>query len=410
MKFFHIKHNWVVNYLYLFIFLVPWNFFKGQMGVLTALLIILWMITFSQNGYWSKLKTITHSKPIVLFFLFISYSYSSYFWSINTESYHSSQMFFKYYWIIIPLFFSILNHEEALKGVKIFVISFGLYALFSISIYAGLFSAGISTVNNPQGTVSYTISTPYMALGVLISYIFAFYETNLTRKWLYYTLGLLSLIGLFINYGRAAQIGFVLTAILLLVTHFRKNLNLRMVLVFVFTLITGVLVLNAGGKLDRFKAGFQELSSYQDISSLQGSWGCRVYLIHASKDIIRDQPIFGAGAGDNTDKLIEWSKKHPNPQTDWNRTFHNQHLEFITKYGFIGYLLLISAVIVLLYQLKNISLAFGAALTFFAFTAFDGLADIIILMKPYNNIFALMFVLFSVIAFEKKISQEGAKK
>lgn len=407
MKLLHIQHNWVINYLYLFIFLVPWNFFKGQMGVLTALLIILWIITFRQNRYGAKLKSIVQSKPIIFFFLFIIYTYSSYFWSINTESYYSSQMFFKYYWIIIPLFFSILNHEEALKGIKIFVISFSVYALFSICIYAGLFSAGVSTPNNPQGTVSYTISTPYIALAVLMSYILAFNEMNLVWKRFYYTFALVSLIGLFINNGRAAQIGFVLTAIVLLVTYFRKNLNLKMLLIFVFTLVAGALVLNSAAKLDRFKVGFQQLSNYQDIENLNGSWGCRVYLIHAAKDIICDHPIIGAGAGDNTDQLIAWSEKHPNVHTDWNRTFHNQHLEFITKYGFLGYFLLISAVVILLYQLKGHPLAFGAALTFFLFTAFDGLADIIMLMKPFNNIFAIMFALFAVIAYEKQLSKRN---
>ena len=233
--------------------------------------------------------------------------------------------------------------------------------------------------------------------------IFAFNETNVVQKRLYYGIAFVSLIGLFINYGRAAQIGFVLTAIVLLVTYFRKNLNLKMLFLFLLVLGAGVFVLNSVGKLDRFKTGFQELTKYQDIQSLEGSWGCRLYLIHASKEIILNDPIFGTGAGDNIDKLIEWTKKHPNPQTDWNRTFHNQHLEFITKYGLLGYFLLISAVVILLYQLKDLPLAFGSALTFFTFTAFDGIADIIILMKPYNNIFAMMFVLFAVIAYEKQI-------
>jgi len=406
MKLLHIPHSWVVNYVYLIIFLTPWNFFKGQMGVLTALLILFWLLTFRQNGYWTKLKSIIESKPIIIFFLFIIYTYLSYFWSSNLESYKESQMFFKYYWIIIPLFFSILNHKEALQGIKLFVLSFGLYALFSLSIYAGLLGAGISTSENPQGTVSYTISTPYMALAVLMSYIFAFHETSLVQKRLYYGIAFVSLIGLFISYGRAAQIGFILTAAVLLITYFRKNLNFKLLLIFLLTLSAGVVVLNSVGKLDRFKTGFQQLTKYQEIENLKGSWGCRLYLIHASKEIIHNEPIFGAGAGDNIDQLIKWAKQHPNPQTDWNRTFHNQHLEFITKYGFFGYFLLISAVVVLLYQLKDHPLAFGLALTFVVFTAFDGLADIIILMKPYNNIFAMMLVLFAVIAFEKQISKQ----
>lgn len=375
------------------------------MGVMTSILIVLWLCTFQQNNYLSKLKAILQSKPIILFFTFIAYTYLSYFWSTNITAYHSSQMFFKYYWIIIPLFFSILNTEEALKGVKILVLSFGLYALFSISIFAGLLTAGVSTIENPQGTVSYTISTPYMALGVLLNYIFAYHEKNIQKKRFYYIVALVSLIGLFINYGRAAQLGFVLTAIILLVTYFKKNLNTKLLFLFLFTITIGGLIVNAVGKLDRVKTGFKELSKYEDIQKLDGSWGCRLYLIYGSKDIILNNPILGVGAGDNIDEFIKWTKRYPNPQTDWNRTFHNQHLEFITKYGFLGYFLLVSSIIVLLYQLQHFPIAFGSALAFFIFTTFDGLADIIILMKPYNNIFAIIFVLFAIIAYRNQISK-----
>lgn len=407
MSYINIQHKWIVLYIYLFIFLTPWNFIKGQMGILSSILVILWLCTFQNNGYLSKLKEVIQSKPIILFFIFITYTYSSYFWSTDISTFNSSQMFFKYYWIIIPLFFSILNEEEALNGVKIIVLSFSLYALFSIGIFSGLFSAGASTVENPQGTVSYTISTPYMALGALLSYIFAYNENNIQKKRLYYFTAIISLIGLFINYGRAAQIGFILTAIILLLTYFRKTLNYKLLFIFLITIIIGGFIVNAVGKLDRIKTGFQELSNYNDIKKLDGSWGCRLYLIYGSKDIICDNPIIGVGAGDNINEFVKWAKKHPNPQTDWNRTFHNQHLEFITKYGFLGYFLLISSIILLIYQLKNFQVAFGSALVFFIFTACDGLADIIILMKPYNNIFAIMFVLFATLAHQ---SQKNSKK
>lgn len=154
--------------------------------------------------------------------------------------------------------------------------------------------------------------------------------------------------------------------------------------------------------MERFKVGAQELAKYQDVQHLSGSWGCRLYLIYGSKDIILNHPIFGVGAGDNIDLFIEWTKKYPNPQTDWNRSFHNQHLEYITKYGFFGYFLFVGSIIILLYQLRHNRVIFGVGLAFFLLTAFDGMADIIVLMKPYNYVFALMFVLLAVVANTEK--------
>lgn len=394
----NISHQWVINYTYLFIFLVPWNFLKGQMGILTTLLVIIWLLSFRQNGYWERLKTIISSKPIVLLFIFITYTYLSYFWSVNMEVYTTSQMFYKYFWFVFPLFFSILNREEATKGLHILVLSLGLYAVSSICIAMGLFQLGASTITNPQGTVSYTISTPYMALTALMGYIIAFHETHPHKKILFYFIAFFGLIGLSLNFGRAAQIGFILTVLVLLVTYFRKMLNLKILSVFALTITLTLFILDSAGKLDRFKSGFQEISTFQDAQKLEGSWGCRLYLIYGSKDIILNHPIFGVGAGDNIDLFIEWTKKYPNPQTDWNRSFHNQHLCYITKYGFFGYFLFVGSIVVLLYQLRNNKLVFGLGLAFFLLTAFDGLADIIVLMKPYNYLFAVIFVLLAVIA------------
>lgn len=373
------------------------------MGILTTLLVVIWIFSFKQNNYWDKLKTIVSSKPIILLFSFIAFTYLSYFWSINMETYRSSQMFYKYFWFVIPLFFSILNREEAIKGLHILVISLGLYAVSSICIALGLFNLGASSMENPQGTVGYTISTPYMALTTLMGFIIAFNETeNKQKRNLFYFIAFLGFIGLSINFGRAAQIGFILSAFVLLITYFRKFLTLRTVSIFIIALGIGISILIATGKMERFKVGAHELAKYQDVQHLSGSWGCRLYLIYGSKDIILNHPIFGVGAGDNIDLFIEWTKKYPNPQTDWNRSFHNQHLEYITKYGFFGYFLFVGSIIILLYQLRHNRVIFGVGLAFFLLTAFDGMADIIVLMKPYNYVFALMFVLLAVVANTEK--------
>jgi O-antigen ligase len=405
IKNFHIPHQWVVNYLYLFIFLVPWNFLKGQMGALTTVLVLLWIISFKQNGYWEKFKMMITSKPIILLFAFISYTYLSYFWSINMETYTTSQMFYKYFWFVIPLFFSILNRDEAIKGLKVLIISLGLYAVASICISFGLFEIGASTIDNPQVTLSYTISTPYMALTALMSYIIAFNENESRKKIFFYLLAFIGLIGLSINNGRAAQLGFVFTAIVLLATYFRKHLNIKIVSAFFLVIGLGFLILNSVGKSNRLKQGFHELMFYNDIEQLEGNWGCRLYMVHGSKNIIIKNPFVGTGAGDNIDQFIEWTKKHPNPRCDFIRSFHNQHLCYITKYGFLGYFLFIGSIIVLLYQLRKNKLVFGLGLAFFLFTAFDGIADIIILMKPYNYLFAVMFALLAITANDYKSSK-----
>jgi O-antigen ligase len=170
-------------------------------------------------------------------------------------------------------------------------------------------------------------------------------------------------------------------------------------------LILGLLIfisiLYNNGKLDRFINGYKEIQSLEE-NNFNGSWGHRAYMWYAAKDIFTKEPIFGTGVGDNIDEFIEYTKTNPSRAT-WLRTFHNQHLDILTKLGLVGFLLLWGSVIILILQLKNgDQFYFAFALIFFLVIFYDGFGDIILLMKPFNNIFVLIFVLLSVVVYQQQ--------
>ena len=122
-----------------------------------------------------------------------------------------------------------------------------------------------------------------------------------------------------------------------------------------------------------------------------GSWGHRAYMWYAAADGISNHPLFGAGVGDTMDEFIEYGNKNPSKAT-WLRSYHNQHLDYLNKYGIIGYLLFLSSIFF-----------FVIWLIFFSISLIDSVGDNIIMHKPFNNIYALVFVLLAILVSKKKI-------
>lgn len=400
-----IKEDYFISYIYLYIFLMPWNLLNGQMGLLSVILLIWWLVIGKNRGYFTKLKTIFDFKPLLVLILFFAFSYLSLLWTDNFDSAKIFLNYYKYYWIMVPVLFTSLSKKQAENGLYIFILSLGAYALFSIFIFLNfihvLDSSGnqIST-NNPRGILAYAIVTPYMAIGFLSALFISYYNNSKKIKIVFYAIALLCFIGIFINSGRSGQLSFFLTLFVLSFVYRKQLFNFKILISFLILLLSSLYLLNHFNKVDRFKIGIQELQNLEK-NNFDGSWGARAYMWYAASDIIQKNPIFGTGVGDNIDEFIEFSKKHPS-EAYWMRSFHNQHLDVLTKYGLFGYALLLSSVFLLLRSLKDNILYFSIGITFFSITFFASLADIILLMKPYNTIFMLIFLLFSIIVYKQR--------
>ena len=396
-----IKKNYFISYIYLYIFLMPWNFFNGQMGILTTILLIWWLAISKKNDYFSKLKNIFSFKPLFLLILFFIYAYLSLLWTNNIDfAIEGTLKYYKYYWVMIPILFTSLTTEFAKKGLYIFLISLSIYAFFSILIYLGIININFSTPQNPRGILAYAIVSPYMAIGSLSSIVIMYYSKNKYVKSIFFLFFLFCIVGLFINYGRAGQLAFFMT-LLLIITLNRKYLyNIKALSSLSVIFLLSIFLMNNYEKTDRFLNSFNEFKSLEN-KQFAGSWGQRAYMWYAAFDILKKDPIIGVGVGDNIDEFIAYSKSHPSKAT-WLRSFHNQHLDILTKYGILGYILFFIPIFLLLWHLKNDLLYFNLAIVFFSITFFDSIGDILLLMKPYNNIFILIFLLFSIIASSEK--------
>lgn len=395
-----------ILFLYVYVFLMPWNFFKSQMGVLTAILLIWWIIRF-KGELVSRLKTLLEFQPLVLLIAFIFYTYIAVLWSSPMEDglKHVNQ-FSKYYFFLIPILFTSFNREQAINGIKLFMVSFGVYAAFSLMIYAGLFtieSTG-SDSNNPKGIMAYAIVSTYMAIGAITGFIIAQQQNNKLLKSVFYLLAILSLFALFVNQGRTAQLSLILTIITIGMFYYYRLQIKHKLLYFVgvisFLAIITFILLETSGQIKKYNEAYAETQEILYENKYEGSFSLRVYFYKVGFEIMQDNLLFGMGPEDNWKELVKIQKSDPvYTRKNYFNSFHSQHMDTLTRYGLVGYILLLASVCLLLFRLKNNPQVFYVALSFMSVVFYTSLANVMLIKKPFNYIFITVFVLLSVIAY-----------
>ena len=398
----NLKENVFITYVYIYIFLMPWNFFNGQMGILSVLLFIFWLKKIINKDFKTEMKKLFSFPPVFCLSMFFIFVLLSLLWTENIKHAFAEDIkFYKYYLLVLPILFTSISDKEALLGIKVFLVSLCFYAIFSIAIYLGL----VYSFSDQRGILPYSIVTPYMAIGLLSSIIF-FFQTKDKQRMLFFVCTLFFLIALFINQGRAGQLAFVITLFILLLVNYKILFkNMKYLILSTFIIIIAIYTLSNNGKLDRLQTGFNELTHIEE-SNFSGSWGYRAYMWYAAWDIFKKNPIIGVGAGDNIDEFRKYAAKNPSNAT-WLGTFHNQHLDYITKYGIIGYSLFISSLFLLIFYARKNLLIFNLSIIFFSITFFDALGDVLLHMKPYNNIFILLFTLVTIIILKNNEKKDS---
>lgn len=407
-------------FIYFFLFVMPWNFFKWQMSAFALILLIWWIFKY-KNIVTDKLKTIAEFKPLVLLIIYILYTYISTLWS---DSFHNAlehvNQFSKYYFILIPILFTSLKTEEAVNGIQIIIISFGLYALFSLCIYLGLFTIEDtgSNSNNPKGIMAYAIVSVYMAIGVISSFlIYKTFNINNTLKIVFLISSILCFIALFINNSRTAQIAFILSIITLSLFYyksliFKPKVFFSMSATVLLSLGISYYILQANGKLDRYLKAYDETKYALTEDDYSGSFGVRLYFNKVGLEILKNNLLFGTGPEDNIKKLNEYmlnEKEKYNFNTIYN-SFHSQHIDILTRYGLIGYILIITSVIYLILSLRKVRNIFWISMTFFITTFYASLANVMLIKKPFNYIYICIFILLSVIAYNSNKKELNASE
>lgn len=386
------------KYIYLYVFLLPFNMVNSQMAILSLILLVFWLKNFNYKTI-EKIKEIKLYKPIILFILFILFSYLSFLWSNNIEDALKSFSKYKYYWILLPVMFTSLNKKDAINLIYVFTLSISVYAFFSLLIYFSMLYIPGSSSSDPKGILLYAVTTPLMGIGLLNSIIILKYDKSKKIRLIFFITTIICLSAFLINNGRAGQIATLLTIFTYVLLNI-KMINFKIIITLIVFLISSLFVLENMNKLERIKGGINELT-HLETNNFKGSWGIRAYLWYAGYDILKKNPIIGIGAGDVYDKIEEYSLKNKNRAAEF-RNFHNYHMDTIVKYGILGYILFWSSIFILLKSLFSNKFYFSLAFSFFGISFYCSLFDDLLSMKPFNNIYFILIILFSILIYKEK--------
>ncbi|OCL94157.1 O-antigen ligase family protein [Aliarcobacter thereius] len=397
-----IKQDYFKIYMFIYVFFLPWNFFSGFFGNMTIILFIWWLFIAKKRGYFLKAKEVFTNLPLLMLFLFILYACLSLLWSDNIKIGIKELQYYKYYPMIILVLFTVFNKEDVKMAFYTITLSFGVYALFSLSIYQGLFTIelkdSISNKNDPKGILPYAVVTFYMAFNLFLSLYFFFKENNKKIKYLFLIIAIISFFTMLVNNGRMSQLSFLGTLFILMIYYKQYLFRYKKTLITsVLVLILSISFLYTSNKIDRYLKGVNELIySYQNGEYI-GSWGPRLFMWKAASELIPRNLIFGAGIGDAIVELEVFKKEHKEEIKGWITHYHNHYFEYIAKFGIFGYMLFLVSIIVLLKKLyEKEKDFFYIGLVFFSMFYINSFADSIIRMSNFDNFFILIFVLLSI--------------
>ncbi len=391
-------------YVYIYIFIFPLDSFSFMMGFLSTILFVWWLCIGKKYGYFIKLKEIFFNIPLLLFILFIFYAYFSLLWTDNLIEGINELKYYKYYWIMIPVLFTAIDKEDIKKIFYLVLLSLGIYALFSLSIFLELINIKGFVKEVPNGHIPYHVVTVYMGVACLFSFYFYLKENNKRIKYILLLISFLSFFALLINNGRIGQISFFVTLLVISIYYWKNIYKYKKTLIFIIlTVLFSISLMFHFNKTDRYLVGIGELKHSYNTGIFKGSWGTRLFMWNVAKEYIPKHLIFGAGVGDTFDEIKEFVKLNPNKLLHHTVGYHNQHLDYLAKYGLFGYLLFLMFIFLLLKNLyfKNKEF-FTLGLMFFSFILIDGFGDVILSAKPFNNIYCLIIILFAVLISDDK--------
>lgn len=406
---FFMNKKYFEYYIYFYIFFLPIETFDVQMRVLSVVLLIWWLMLGKKEDYFIKLKEILFFKPLVLFFITLSYFYLSILWSSSIEDgLKITARIYKYYWLVVPILFTSVGLRQAKNAFLILTLSFISYAIFSFLIYNGMltgFGKG-TTVDNPTGIYKYTVTSYYMIFGMLFSFMYFLYNSKFKYK-VFFILGIcFSSFAFVVINGRNAKVTFLLVVIFLCIINwklFRKIKYLFILLSFITLLLFSI---SQTDTYNKFKLGINEAQTFDMKENNRGSWRERLFMLNVGIEVFKENPIFGAGGNDNIKYLHDYiDNNNIEFKKYWN--LHNLHIEYLSRYGIVGYLLFMTSIVILLYFLRNEGIYFQLALTYFGVVILSGFGDPLIYLEPHSDLYGLVFVLFAIIAYKSKENQKG---
>lgn len=358
-----------INYLILlYAFLLPLSLDATR--AISVILILLWL---SDKNRFNT----TIPKPLIIFLIFIGFSFLSYFWSDATF-----QEVFKYikrYWYFFPSFiiFKYIKEVYIKYAISTFLLGMFTSEVISFSIYFHIINPfGLASTTTPSPFMQHTMYSIFLAATSIFLLGRLLYEKDIKYKIIYSVFFLSVAINLFINTGRTGQIAFFGALIVLFIYKYKLSVKSAFLsllsIIFIFYLAYSFSP-NFKNRMNQIE---QNVNQMVDKNNYHTSIGVRVAFWIISKEMFFDSPILGVGTANHLNKMKEVINKEL-PYLKTNKRFvhfHNQYLEILVQLGAIGlfiFLLFLYTIIkikIISYEMHLMKIGFISAFVLGMFT------------------------------------------
>ena len=336
-----IDFNIILNYLLIaYAFFVPT--FKYINKYIIIILFIVWIV---EGNFRYKLKLIQSSKFIIVFLLFILYSYISLLW---TSEFTSALHYVNKYWLYIPVLIIFTSVKKDFIKYLIFAFLVGMFIseIITYGIYFDYWSTSYNDKHlssSPTAFMSHLSYSMFLAFtSLLVLSKFAFENKPIFNLGLilYFLLVFGNLI---ISGGRTGLLSFVVTLILFILFFTKHKIRTLFVgivgasLLFYISYST-VPIFNAK-IMDTQKSVVKIIKKEYNTSI-----GYRVALVQVGVEVFKEKPIFGWGIKDNFEAIKQITQKKEYSHLAFtynvkNQHYHNQYIIYATQLGVLGLIL-----------------------------------------------------------------------
>jgi len=335
---------WMNNFLVLYAFLLPIS--QTIKATIFTFIVILFII---RGDLLKHIKKSLENKVVMAFlYLFIAYTVGL-LWTENISSGISALKSVKYGLYLI-VFYAIIDGRYIKKVVGAFILGMLVSELTSYGIILGIMpwklEIGELIFYSAPSLYDPSPFLNHIHYGVALSFvviligekIFSSDSSNLV-KILMSVFILTATANIFITGGRTGYITYILLMLVLSIFYLKKWA--------IPALISMLLVLSVAYNTSPiFKQKINQTQNaigqiFNDNPNFSSSLGQRAGMYFYSFEVIKENPIFGAGTGDSMDEIrkaipLKWDHIHRMSHE------HNQFLSILVKLGLIGLLIFLN--------------------------------------------------------------------
>jgi O-antigen ligase len=335
-------------YQYLFIsafFLLPLTVVGNNIAIWLA--VLLWL--FSGN-YLSKLKQISANKLALASIFFFCLHPLSIIWSDDIAWGLEISRKMLPFLFVLPVFLTLTRRENAKFYVGAFLLAISITEVFSYLVWFEIIEPfKNATVMNPTPFMGHISYNPFIAFAIylVVNRILAGDKLPLLERATYTFFILTMTVNMFITGGRAGQVMF-LTSIIILAFQYFRNAQVKATIISLLLIFCIVVVAHNSSDLfaQRVTDGLSDIYSYE--TNKGSSIGQRITFFINSLELVKSSPLIGIGVGDFPS---EYQKVNDifSPEVPATVQPHNMYMLVLAQLGILG---LLSLFLIFLIQYK----------------------------------------------------------